>query len=197
MTLSFILSTASFAIVAVSQYEWQAIFGTVLMSLGHGFSEIFGLSYSTKYNSKSIILAWASGSGLSGLAAALSYAALSDIGFTPKFILLLMLIIPLLQLVAFLLIKEPNNRDLFASSSEATTSLIDDSMEQSVTDGETLLNISEKLRYSPKVLKYFFPLSLNFFCEFIINQGLVSGGLFLKNISKLNSINLQFTKFLV
>lgn len=125
--------------------------------------------------SKSIILAWASGSGLSGLAAALSYAALSDIGFTPKFTLLLMLIIPLLQLVAFLLIKEPNNRDLFASSSESTTSLIDDSIDQSDSAGETsLLNISEKLRYSPKVLKYYAPLMFNFMCEYIINQGLVS-----------------------
>lgn len=128
------------------------------------------------FHSKSIILAWASGSGLSGLAAALSYAALSDIGFTPKFTLLLMLIIPLLQLVAFLLIKEPNNQDLFASSSESTTSLIDDSIERSDTAGETsLLNISEKLQYSPKVLKYFAPLLINFFCEYLINQGLVSG----------------------
>lgn len=50
MTLSYVFSSASFAIVAISEYEWQAIFGTVLMSLGHGFSEIFGLSYSTKYN---------------------------------------------------------------------------------------------------------------------------------------------------
>lgn len=124
-------------------------------------------------------MAWASGSGLSGLAAALSYAALSDIGFSPKFTLLLMLVIPLLQLVAFLLIKEPNNRDLFASGSESTTSLIDDRMEQSDTTGETtLLNISEKLRYSPKVLKYFIPLLINFCCEYTINQGLVSELLF-------------------
>lgn len=50
MTLSYFLSTAAFAVVAIAEYEWQAIFGTVLMSLGHGFSEIFGLSCSTKYN---------------------------------------------------------------------------------------------------------------------------------------------------
>lgn len=123
-------------------------------------------------------MAWASGSGLSGLAAALSYAALSDIGFSPDFTLLLMLVIPLLQLVAFLLIKEPNNLDLFTSVSESTTSLIDDRIEQSDTTAETsLLNISEKLQYAPKLLKYFIPLLINFFCEYIINQGLVSGRL--------------------
>lgn len=126
-------------------------------------------------HSKSIILAWASGSGISGLAAALSYAALSDIGYSPEFTLLLMLVIPLLQLVAFLLIKEPNNRDLFASGSESTTSLLDDDrFEQSDTAREATLNISEKLRYSPKVLKYFTPLLINFFCEYTINQGLVN-----------------------
>lgn len=123
-------------------------------------------------------MAWASGSGLSGLAAALSYAALSDIGFSPDTTLLLMLVIPLLQLVAFLLIKEPNNLDLFTSVSESTTSLIDDRIEQSDTTAETsLLNISEKLQYAPKLLKYFIPLLINFFCEYIINQGLVSGRL--------------------
>lgn len=125
--------------------------------------------------SKNIILAWASGSGLSGLAAALSYAALSDVGFTPDTTLLLMLIIPLLQLIAFLMIIEPNTVDLFTSNSESTTSLIDDHHYQSNEAPETtLLDISEKLRYSPKLLKYFLPLMINFFCEYIINQGLVS-----------------------
>lgn len=87
-----------------------------------------------------------------------------------------MLVTPLFQLIAFLLIKEPNNVNLFVSSSESTSSLIDDRIDQQ-DDGIaeiTLLNISEKLRYSSKVLKYFIPLLINFFFELIINQGLVS-----------------------
>lgn len=145
------------------------------------FQNIFGFFRC----SKNIILAWASGSGLSGLAAALSYAALSDIGFTPSFTLILMLVIPLLQLIAFLMIKEPNHVDLSISNSESTTSLIDDRPNESSRAAETrLLNMSEKLRYSPKLLKYFLPLMVNFFCEYIINQGLVSGStLFIKNVS--------------
>lgn len=120
-------------------------------------------------------MAWSSGSGFSGLAAALSYAALSDIGFTPYTTLLLMLIIPLLQLIAFLLIKEPNTVDLFIENSESTASLIDDCIDQrDATTDTTLLNMSEKLRYAPKLLKYFVPLLINFFCEYLINQGLVS-----------------------
>lgn len=127
------------------------------------------------FYSKNIILAWASGSGISGLIASLTYAALSDIGFTPYTTLLLMLIIPLLQLLAFLLIKEPNNVDLFTTTSSAsTTSLMDDRINESDTIAETSLsNISEKLSYSPKMLKYFIPLMINFFCEYVINQGLV------------------------
>lgn len=130
-------------------------------------------------------MAWASGSGLSGLAAALSYAALSDIGFSPKITLLLMLVIPLLQFVAFLMIKEPNNLDLLSSFSESTASLINDHIEQSDATGEIsepLLNISQKLQYSPKLLKYFICLLINFFCEYLINQGLVSGILPTKKI---------------
>lgn len=50
MISSYILSTIAFAVVAIAEYKWQAIFGTVFMSLGHGFSEIIGLSCSTKYN---------------------------------------------------------------------------------------------------------------------------------------------------
>lgn len=113
-------------------------------------------------------MAWASGSGLSGLAAALSYAALSDIGFSPKITLLLMLVIPLLQFVAFLMIKETNNLDLLSSFSESTASLINDHIEQSDATGEIsepLLNISQKLQYSPKLLKYFICLLINFFCS--------------------------------
>lgn len=110
-------------------------------------------------------MAYASGGGASGVAASLSYAALIDIGFTPKTTLYLMLIVPLVELVSFLFINESN---AMASNSLSTTSLIEDG--SGTATEAPCMTLSEKWQYLPKLMKYFNPLLINYICEYIINQ---------------------------
>lgn len=110
-----------------------------------------------------MILAWSSGSGAAGVAGALSYSALLGFGFKSKSTLLLMLFVPSLQMITFFCgLKEPNTVELTAAP------LIEQSVDQQS------LNFSQKIRYSPKLLKYVIPLFAVFLFEYIINQGLVS-----------------------
>lgn len=104
---------------------------------------------------------------LSGVAASLSYAALSDIGFTPKTTLLLMLVVPLIEFVAFLFIHESHATDSSTSDALSTTALIDQSDSSTETSSMTP---SEKWQYLPKLMKYFIPLLITALCEYIINQ---------------------------
>lgn len=118
-------------------------------------------------NRKKLLLAYSTGGGASGVAASLCYAALTDVGFTPKITLCLMLIVPLLEFVAFLFIRETNAINLSVS----TTSLIDGSTVESATTTQTpTTTLSEKMQYLPNLMVYFIPLLINYICEFIINQ---------------------------
>lgn len=120
---------------------------------------------------KNLLLAFSSGIGASGVAASLSYAALTDIGFTPKTTLYLMLIVPLMELVAFLFINESNAISLSTSDSASTTSLIDDGSGGTESNTEaSSMTLSEKRQYLPKLMKYFTPLMINYISEYIINQ---------------------------
>lgn len=118
-------------------------------------------------NRKNLLMAYASGGGASGVAASLSYAALIDVGFTPKTTLYLMLIVPLAELVSFLFINETN---ALASNSSSTTSLIEDGSGDTIAAEAPSMTLSEKWQYLPKLIKYFNPLLINYICEFVINQ---------------------------
>lgn len=120
---------------------------------------------------KNLLLACSSGIGASGVAASLSYAALIDVGFTPKITLYLMLVVPLVELVAFLFITESNAISSPTPDSSSTTSLIDDCTDGNGTTTETPpMTFSEKREYLPKLMKYFIPLFINYVLEYEINQ---------------------------
>lgn len=114
-------------------------------------------------------MAYSTGGGASGVAASLSYAALTDIGITPKTTLYLMLSVPLVEIIFFLFIKESNATEESTFDSLSTTSLIDSGV--SGTDTEIpSMSFSEKMQYLPKLMKYFGPLCVNFMCQYIVNQ---------------------------
>lgn len=116
-------------------------------------------------------MAYSSGIGASGVPAALSYAALSDIGISSSIILLLMIVIPLLQIVAFLFIKESNATELPISDTSSNTSLIDEYIDEaSTTSDSPPMTLTEKWQYLPKLTKYFVPLLINCLCEYVITQ---------------------------
>lgn len=114
---------------------------------------------------KKIIVSYSSGIGFSGVAASFFYAALCDIGFTPKTLLILMLIVPLLGLLAFLFIKETNVTN--------APSLLDDEIgenDSNTTETPPPMSLSEKWRYLPKLTKYFIPILINCLLEYMIGQ---------------------------
>lgn len=111
-----------------------------------------------------MLVSLSSGNGASGIAASLSYAALSGIGFTPKTTLLLVLVVPLAEIVAFFFVQESN---AITSDSMSTTALVD---ENGPTIESFTMTFSEKWRYLPKLIKYFIPLLILCLCQYIINQ---------------------------
>lgn len=122
-------------------------------------------------NRKIILIAHSSGEGASEVVASLSYATLTDAGLKPKTTLYLMLIIPLVELVAFLFISESNAINSSVSDSSSTASLIEGDSGASRADTEvSSMTLSEKRQYLPKLLKYFNPLLISHICKCIIVQ---------------------------
>lgn len=120
---------------------------------------------------RNVISAWSSGTGAAGVTGALTYAALTYIHYTPEATLLLMLIVPFIQFLTFcIMLEEPN--EIWATLPNPATSLIDHDIIQ--PDSVAPLNLTQKLDYFPKMLRYVLPLFAVYFCEYFINQGLVS-----------------------
>lgn len=146
---------------------------------------------------RNVISTWSSGTGGAGIAGSLSYAVMIGAGLTPKTTLLLMLIAPVLEAIAFWGILRHNNHihvDENSSSSKRPSTVTNGSsagtnsrdqvsekagadMEQSYpSDGselEPLTGFKSKMRYVPKLLIYMVPLTLVYLLEYFINQGLV------------------------
>lgn len=110
-------------------------------------------------------------------------------GLTPKTTLLLMLVAPALEAIAFWGILRHNNHihvDEQAISSKRTSAssssggaitekeqIQQDSEQSSAGELEPLTNFKSKMRYIPKLLIYMVPLTLVYLLEYFINQGLV------------------------
>lgn len=148
---------------------------------------------------RNVISTWSSGTGGAGIAGSLSYAVMIGAGLTPKTTLLLMLIAPGLEAIAFWGILRHNNHiyvdeTATASNSRRVTSTDNPSesidsktavveKEENGPEGDMERNLSEelepltdfkaKLRYIPKLLVYMVPLTLVYLLEYFINQGLV------------------------
>lgn len=127
---------------------------------------------------RNVISTWASGTGAAGIAGAFTYAFLLNLGFTAKSSLHLMLIIPCLEAVAFFIIlRRPRNRmatnspEPMPHSADETTTLLSPQQETVDISAPTF---REKIEYFPKLFMYILPLFAVYFCEYFINQGLVS-----------------------
>lgn len=137
-------------------------------------------------NRKNLLVSYSGGVGVSAVAATLIYAALTDIGFTPKTTILLMLLSPLLQFVAFLFIRTSNAISSTAHDSSSTMSLIDDcTNEEGATAEIPPMTLTEKWHYLPKLMKYFIPLLLNCLCEYMISQMVSSICFLFSNFNKM------------
>ncbi len=136
---------------------------------------------------------WSSGTGGSGVIGSLSYAALISVGVSPVDTMLIMLSVPILEGIAFwLILRRPaeinvtsNGIDNAQYEGQSTDTLsIDtvDNMKRNDIEMDNKLNDShddafgfkEKVMYLPSLLKYMVPITLVYFLEYFINQGLVS-----------------------
>lgn len=179
VAISCLSSILSFLVVAFATSRSAVILGVVLTSFASGLGEPTFLAHSTHYH-RNVISTWSSGTGGAGVIGALSYSLLREFGLTRQQTLLLMLLVPALELFTFFcLLSKPVIRN-FEETNQEQRPLIEDSIDDSIDelnqppDLPPLNTIREKLSYIPELMVYFIPLSMVYFFEYFINQGLVS-----------------------
>ncbi len=76
----------SFSLVALApgEHAWLIFLGVCMASIGSSFGEITYLSLSTLYPRMLSIGGWSSGTGAAGVGGSLGYAALTQLGLSPK-----------------------------------------------------------------------------------------------------------------
>jgi battenin len=170
VSVSCIIATFGFLSVAIASSTSIVIFGVVLTSFASGLGEPTFLAHSTHYN-KNVVSTWSSGTGGAGVIGALSYSLLREIGLSSQQTLLLMILVPVLELLTFfLLLSKPAIRNHDGSNLEHQNLLNETEQPQEIPPLNTF---KEKLSYIPQLMVYFVPLTLVYFFEYFINQGLV------------------------
>ncbi|XP_027712283.1 battenin isoform X2 [Vombatus ursinus] len=178
-------TASSFLLVAFSQEVMTSLSGVVLTSISCGLGEITFLALTAFYPSE-VVSWWSSGTGGAGVLGALSYLGLTLVGLSPENTLISMLGIPVLLLATyFLLLKSPD------SSACQRDGALGTSAQRPLTAGESSKpypNFNQSLSFSDRwnvfkgLLKYIVPLTLVYFAEYFINQGLFEL-LFFRNTS--------------
>uniref|UniRef100_A0A8D0D528 Battenin n=1 Tax=Sander lucioperca TaxID=283035 RepID=A0A8D0D528_SANLU len=140
-----IMAATSFLLVSFSSAVWMSILGVIFASISAGLGELSFLSL-TVYFSRDVLGGWGSGTGGAGVAGALLYSGLTQIGLSPQITLLIMLYCCVVVLL-------PLN----------------------VTEERTTgpLTLTEKLHVIKGLLRFVLPLGLVYFAEYFINQGLM------------------------
>lgn len=165
----------------------MSILGVIYASISSGLGELSFLSL-TVYFSRDVLAGWGSGTGGAGVAGALLYSGLTQVGLSPQETLLIMLVVPFAMLICyfFLLVLprslpqwKSRDTEYTAVGSEERQQLMDGSeeeeQEKSTPEDRTTstLNLTEKLHVIKGLLKFVFPLGLVYFAEYFINQGLM------------------------
>ncbi|XP_044590891.1 battenin [Cotesia glomerata] len=150
-----------FLAVAFGTTPWITILGVVLTSFSSGLGEITILSHSHKYG-RSSIAAWSSGTGGAGVAGASSYVGFRLIMSTET-TLLVMLVVPIAEAIAFWVIMTPPNEKTVLKYGLSSQDEIIKAPKKT---------IREKVALVPGLMPYLIPLFLVYLFEYYINQGL-------------------------
>lgn len=174
IVLTCLASAFSFILVGTATSKWILIFGVTITSFSCGLGEPTFLYHSTYYD-KNTISSWSSGTGAAGVIGALSYSMLRQIGLSCYNTLMLMILVPLIEFTIYMtMLSSPviisNDTLDNQNSSDENSPLI----QQERNPSNTVLTFAEKLALFPMLLVYIVPLSLVYFFEYYINQGLVS-----------------------
>lgn len=117
---------------------------------------------------RNVVSTWSSGTGGAGVIGSLSYATLRSLDVSPRDTMLIMLVFPVIEALAFWgLLRKPTVLPVTAV----------ESTEELIMDDKPLEGFKEKLIYIKELIKYMIPLALVYFFEYFINQGLVSWNL--------------------
>ncbi|KAM4024679.1 battenin [Anomaloglossus baeobatrachus] len=179
VSLCIVTAAASFLIVSFSADVAVSLLGVVFASVSSGVGEITFLSLTAFFYSD-VVSCWSSGTGGAGILGALSYLGLTAAGLSPRTSLLVMLVVPALLLVSyFVLLLPPSSLPRWTFPSSYTSA--DRSHQRPLLDGPSSPRVSgtrppqtmaDKWRIVKSLLKYMLPLSLVYFAEYFINQGL-------------------------
>ncbi|XP_007421490.1 battenin [Python bivittatus] len=172
----------SFLLVAFSTSTTQSLLGVVLASISSGLGEITFLALTSFFNS-AVISAWSSGTGGAGLIGALSYLGLTQAGLTPQDTLLFMTIVPVIMLGSYCFLLAPPPQaprcgwGVCKPKSPRALSVAQQPLLGSKTTlpqatQRPQLTLQQKGQVVKGLLKYLIPLSIVYFAEYFINQGL-------------------------
>lgn len=123
-----------------------------------------------------MISTWSSGTGGAGVVGATSYAGLTSLGMSPKSTLLLMLVVPGVEAIAFwVILRHPHKMsyNYNKQNADAAANANDDDDRDYGEEGTPLVTMRDKLNFIPRLLMYSIPLTLVYLFEYFINQGLV------------------------
>jgi len=167
------LSSASFLLVSFSKVQWQAFLGVVFASFSGGLGEVTFLQYSSRYH-KNVISTWSSGTGASGLLGAVSYAAITSAGISPRTTVLLMLVVPIMMSVTFFFILEHEQSRVHRPSLvvDCNESDIEHLMPQETIHRSSPITFSKWRVVKRTAVRFILPLGLVYLCEYFINQGI-------------------------
>lgn len=116
---------------------------------------------------RNVVSTWSSGTGGAGVFGSLTYAMLTAVGVTPRQSLLIMLLVPTLQGLAFwFILRHPKTSESELHRGVTAASLL--------SSPSTMNEVKEKLKYINRLWSYIWPLTVVYFLEYFINQGLVS-----------------------
>ncbi|XP_070494213.1 battenin-like [Chironomus tepperi] len=173
--LSCLTSIFSFILVATASSRWIVILGVTATSFSSGLGEPTFLYHSTYYD-KNTISSWSSGTGAAGVVGALSYSILRQMGLNSYNTLILMILIPLVELSVYMkvlsspvAISNDNSGDHIINDNNNENSPL---IRRESNLSNTVLTFAEKCALFPMLLVYILPLSLVYFFEYYINQGL-------------------------
>ncbi|KAJ8250908.1 hypothetical protein GJAV_G00214640 [Gymnothorax javanicus] len=188
-------AAASFLLVSFSTSVWMSILGVIFASISSGLGELSFLSL-TVFFDRAVLAGWGSGTGGAGVAGALLYSALTQASLSPRTTLLIMLVVPAVMAVSyFVLLEFPPSFPQWRNSrgaelahdnaSQERRPLMSDKMEEEedgeegkvpgsrgrVSAGE--MTCLERMVVIRGLVKFIIPLSVVYFAEYFINQGLL------------------------
>ncbi|XP_062263953.1 battenin isoform X2 [Platichthys flesus] len=181
------MAAASFLLVSLSSAVWISILGVIFASISAGLGELSFLSL-THFYTRDVLGGWGSGTGGAGVAGALFYSILTQVGLSPQVTVQIMLVVPFAMLISYFTVLVPppslpqwksRRTEYAAVGSEENRGLIDGAEEEE-EDRSTPEDVStgpltfrEKLHIIKGLLKFVLPLGLVYFAEYFINQGLM------------------------